>query len=142
MAIDKVAHNKRHGFTIVELMVVMVIIVLLLAFLFPFLMGYINDARETAAMSEARSVYGALNLMIVEGAEDGTVQELFDSTNPHNVMLTEKGEALLEDHTDILTDKVGYIKIGNLNRLEAFIYITKNNATVAYINGKYEILSV
>lgn len=49
--------NLRKGFTTVELIIVIAVIAILSAVLIPSFAGLINNANETAALSEARQIY-------------------------------------------------------------------------------------
>lgn len=62
------------GFTLIELIVVIAIIAALAAILVPSIMGYIKHARATRLNSNARSVYSAAQLAIVDvNVAQGTV---------------------------------------------------------------------
>ena len=52
------AKNKK-GFTLVEMIIVMVIMAILAAALIPTMMGYINDARDNSNLATARAYYVA-----------------------------------------------------------------------------------
>ena len=49
-------NNKKKGFTLVELIVVLVILAILAALLIPALTGYIDKAKEKSVIAETRSV--------------------------------------------------------------------------------------
>ncbi len=51
----KLKENKKKGFTLVELIVVLVILAILAALLIPALTGYIDKAKEKQIISETRS---------------------------------------------------------------------------------------
>ena len=52
----KVKQNKK-GFTLVEIIVVLVILAILAAIAIPSVLGYVEDARKTQYIAEARSIY-------------------------------------------------------------------------------------
>lgn len=62
--------NKRKGFTLVELIVVLVILAILAALLVPALTGYISRAKEKAVVSEARQLQMAAQTVIDEDYKD------------------------------------------------------------------------
>ena len=54
--INKLKKN-RNGFTLVELIVVLVILAILAAFTIPAMLGFLDDAKGKAYVSQAREVY-------------------------------------------------------------------------------------
>lgn len=52
--------NDQKGFTLVELIVVLVILAIMAALLVPALLGYVDKAREGKYLEEARSIYTAI----------------------------------------------------------------------------------
>ncbi len=65
--------KNRKGFTLVELIIVMVIIAILAAALIPTMMGYVNDARRTAYTATARAYYVAATSVVTKYSADGAV---------------------------------------------------------------------
>jgi len=66
------AVKNRKGFTLMELIVVLIILAILIAALTPVLIGWINDARESAIRAEGRTVLLAMQTVITEAKGTGT----------------------------------------------------------------------
>jgi len=80
--------KRKDGFTLVELIVVLVILAILAAFTIPAMLGYINDAREKADLAEARAAYIAAQATVdniygpMTAAQRGYAISAEDSTDP------------------------------------------------------------
>lgn len=86
--LKKLRNNKKKGFTLVELIVVLVILAILAALLIPALTGYIDKAKEKSITAETRSAVMAAQTLVDEAyakadvgadtvkvdGEDGTVK--------------------------------------------------------------------
>ena len=70
---EKKKMNQR-GFTLVELIVVLVILAILAAMLVPALLGYIDKAREKQYALEARSIYEATQIYISQEYGKGNLK--------------------------------------------------------------------
>jgi len=66
----KILKNKK-GFTLIEIIVVLVIIALLAAATVPAMIGFVNDARGKAYAAEARVVLVAAQATVTEMVADG-----------------------------------------------------------------------
>lgn len=62
----KLKENRKKGFTLVELIVVLVILAILAALLVPALTGYIDKAREKQVIAETRQAVMAAQTLIDE----------------------------------------------------------------------------
>lgn len=58
--------NKKRGFTLVELIVVLVILAILAALLIPALTGYIDKAKKDQVIAETRMLHEAIQTEMVE----------------------------------------------------------------------------
>lgn len=68
----KARKKSEQGFTLVELIVVLVILAILAAFTIPAMLGFVEDGKEKAAIAEARETYVAAQAVLVEiVAEEG-----------------------------------------------------------------------
>ena len=57
---------KKHGFTLIELIVVIAIVGVLAAILIPAMMGYVKRSKITTANSASKEIFNALNTATVE----------------------------------------------------------------------------
>jgi len=60
--------KRKDGFTLVELIVVLVVLAILAAFTIPAMLGYIDDAREKSGLAEARTA-----LIAVQATTDSLI---------------------------------------------------------------------
>jgi type IV pilus assembly protein PilA len=111
-------HRRRKGFTMVEIIVVLVILAILIGATTPIMMGFVNDARTKAAVSDARigllaaqqvvseCMYssGALTNTDTETAVDGTA---VIATAKFADLLS--GEVDEDDFTGVITDGTGKV---------------------------------
>lgn len=71
--LKKLRNNKKKGFTLVELIVVLVILAILAALLIPALTGYIDKAKDKSIIAETRQiVMAAQTLADEEYSKNGT----------------------------------------------------------------------
>lgn len=68
----KALKNKR-GFTLIEMIVVLVILAILVAAMIPSMLGFVEDSRAKAMAAEARTAYVAAQAVSSEEYASGTV---------------------------------------------------------------------
>ena len=79
--------KDQGGFTLVELIVVLVILAILAAILVPALLGYIDKARNGQYLEEAHSIYTAIQVVEDEKYAKGenAIADLLDSDDLNEV---------------------------------------------------------
>ena len=88
--------RQKHGFTLVELICVLVILAVLAALLVPSLTGYIDEAKQQAVISEAKGVWTAAQAAASEfyglqNTQDRMDNSLTNSCTIDGVMYTKLG---------------------------------------------------
>lgn len=63
--INRMRKNKK-GFTLVEIIVVLVILAILAAFTIPAMLGFVGDSKKKAAIAEQREIYVAAQAIVTE----------------------------------------------------------------------------
>lgn len=120
----KLRENKD-GFTLVELIVVLVILAILIGMLVPSLTGYIDKANEKAAMIECRQVVLAAQVKTSDEYGKGLTSVDFGDYSEIKEMAEVNG-TINEIRAD--NGKVTYVK-----------YTSKKGIIVIYENGEYKI---
>jgi prepilin-type N-terminal cleavage/methylation domain-containing protein len=144
--------EKKRGFTIIELTVVILIIALLIALIFPRLFDTLEDAKTNAELTELRMIrtaiqciaddnyanhtgnvgvsYGDENLIYFKAHKDGTLA------------LTDNGLTAIKELIDASIGTVESFRIGTNGALDELTYTTLKGSEVRWINGKAEMLKL
>lgn len=72
-------HKKKRGFTLVELMAVLAIIAVLMTVLTPKVVGFVNEANKSKALSEVRQVILAVDTYNVKASTSIVAGDTFSS---------------------------------------------------------------
>lgn len=92
--------NNQKGFTLVEVIVVLVILAIMAAILVPSLVGYIDKANQNTAITETRSVVQAVQTLASEkyakNHDTATTDYTLGATDGDTVIAYSDVEALCE----------------------------------------------
>ncbi len=126
--------KDRKGFTLVELIVVMVMLASLAALLIPALTGYIDKANKAKVVAETRSVAMAAQTIISETYGQGKL-----ATTDANPAVTHDDIAKLAEANDSWSFKVYVSKAdGKVGQVEA-IQLWDGTYGCLYIDGAYYV---
>lgn len=131
----KFLKEKRKGFTLIELVVVIAIIAILSAILFPNLSGFIKESRKMAVTKEAREIVHAAEAAKIKYSSNITpnikTSELFTRNDFKNYLdpnqiktIPSSDTLLLKDLYNVLDTENYTFEIDNDNKLKEVKEIT------------------
>jgi len=127
----KILKNKK-GFTLIEIIVVLVIIALLAAATVPAMIGFVNEARGKAYAAEARvglvAAQATVTELVASGVDPGDIDlDVIKEESSFVNMVAEDVEGGLDAFTDITIDG---------NRVTGIVYTSTNDYVVTIEGGK------
>lgn len=141
------AKKTLKGFTLVELIVVMVILALLMALAIPQVTKYIDKAGEITMKSEARACYTAVQAFCVETYEtskkQGTelrsavISDLSSSNTLNGTYIRKTGSKIWEMANVPDTGRITDVTIDGTTVKKLVYKYTDGTTTITYENGKY-----
>ena len=129
--------NKKRGFTLVELIVVLVILAILAALLIPALTGYIDKAKKDQVIAETRMLHEAIQTEMVEiyGSNiDWKTSSTTLGTGAHKTLANRNGNSCVGDSAVLPDAQQRYNEIVKLSEVSSlqdgtghfYAFITSN----------------
>lgn len=133
--LNKIKENKKKGFTLVELIVVLVILAILAAMLVPALTGYIDKAKEKTIIAETRQVVMAAQTLADEkyAENKGATIEFVETVSENDgkiAFATVKGLAEV-------TGTINSIEVTS-GKITKVVYVS-GGQTCTYASGAYKV---
>ena len=148
--------NKKKGFTLVELIVVLAILAILAAMLVPALTGYIDKANEKKILATARQYYVAAQTVVSEAYANGDeINEIIVSISDNkigqfsSIQIGNDTDETPEDNKYFqsflnlaeLTDDTSLIRVISYNQTVNDFYVVIGNKQATLSNGKWTVES-
>ena len=145
--------NKKKGFTLVELIVVLAILAILAAMLVPALTGYIDKANEKKILATARQYYVAAQTVVSEAyANNDKLQGISILSGSYTVRIEEQQEKTYskEQIANSTSEEVemkylrDFVSLAEENeKVTLFLFETEKGKVVSFVflmNNKYVVL--
>lgn len=138
--LKKFKDNKKKGFTLVELIVVLVILAILAALLIPALTGYIDKAKEKDLTAETRQTVMAAQTLADEAYANVDVKAGVTISNDTTANSTDNATVTFKDIADLAEVEVGNIETVEQSegKITKVVY-NKSGKTCTYENGAYTV---
>jgi prepilin-type N-terminal cleavage/methylation domain-containing protein len=129
------ARNKRRGFTLTELIIVIAIIVILAGVSVPFIVQYVESAKQLSRMNTARTLYLATQNKLTEYKITGHLKEF------SNAFYSDYENDSLND-TALVYDALGAHPTGDEATNESYVrYMSKTSGTYDETNPVIQLLA-
>ena len=141
--------KDQKGFTLVELIVVLVILAIMAALLAPALLGYIDKARTSKYLEECRSISTAVQAILDEHYAKGSGQADFGADKTKGdwkelndlVYPTEVTSITVQYKTDAVDSKKDYL----MKNISALTFKSQDGSTITanqHEDGEWEVTNV
>ena len=122
--------NNKKGFTLIEIIVVVVILAVLMAVAVPSLLKYLDTAQEAPALTETHAIVTAAQKRVIEK---------YSQTKDENTILTANDNKWIEDFVNEGGTIYGSVTVTN-KEVTRLIYHASNGLYVKYENQEYKVL--
>lgn len=144
----KILIKNPSGYTMMELITVIVVIALLAAILIPGYLHFIDDAKKDAVIAEARTIYLAAQIRATEFKSAETEEnpyripdanDLRDLVGPDNLYQGVTKLTIVDDNRDGTIDKIEMIKDDVNVIIEPGKSVTIDGKEVSAYNGETDV---
>lgn len=141
MILERRKLDNKKGFTLMEVIIVLVILAILAALLIPSLVGYIDRANENTCLVECRHFVTAAQTIAVERYADKTLEDATDGIEiKYNEFLKECFVlAELDDNGAIPDDHFAEVTVTPKGKIVSVKY-TDGYYTATYTEGDFELV--